>query len=42
MDLGFVKLGFVQEGHVQSKQVGFPLPPNKALKLGQEAWIWGL
>ena len=39
---GLYKLGFVEEGHVQSGHVGFPLPMNKALKWGQEAWNWGL
>ena len=34
------KVDFVKEGHVQSGQVGFPLLLNKALKWGQERWIW--
>ena len=29
-------MDFVREGHVQSGEVGFPLPLNKALKWGQE------
>ena len=29
----------MEEGHVQSGQVGFPLLLNKALKWGQETWI---
>ena len=33
---------FVEEEHFQSGQVGFPLLLNKALKLGQGGWIWGL
>ena len=42
MDPGLYKLDFVEEGHVQSGHVGFPLPRNKALKWGQEVWILGL
>ena len=34
-------MDFVKEGHVQSGRVGFPLLLNKALKWGQEVWIWG-
>ena len=31
---------FLEEGHVQSAQVGFPLLLNKALTWGQQTWIW--
>ena len=33
------KVDFVEEGHVQGGQVGFPLPLNKELRWGQETWI---
>ena len=41
MDVGLYKLDFVEEGHIQSGQLGFPLLLNKALKWGQELWILG-
>ena len=34
----FYKVDFVEEGHVQSGQVGFPLLLNKELQWGQETW----
>ena len=36
----FYKVDFVEEGHVQSGQVGFPLLLNNAWTWGQETWIW--
>ena len=35
-----LQCGLCGEGHVQSGQVGFPLLLNKAVKWGQETWIW--
>ena len=40
MDRLIVQGGLCKRGAFQSGQVGFPLLPNKALKWGQESWIW--
>ena len=40
MDWTILQGGLRGEGHVQSGQVGFPLLLNKAVKWGQETWIW--
>ena len=40
MDMTVLQVALFGRRDVQSGQVGFPLLLNKALKWGQETWIW--